>query len=116
MRCILTLSHTRLFLQSYNVFTELGPEAKAVRAATKVLSQLSFTYATLGLRSARNQDASAATRYFKEAKQLYHRIGDSAKEAMCCFQLGLLRSSGELAAIESLQEVSSCQPRVSARF
>lgn len=76
-----------------------------------MLRQLSFTHATLGLRAARQNDLPNAVAFFTEARSLYNTLGDVSKEAMCYFQLGLLRVSGELAAIEALQEVSAA-PRV----
>ncbi|SDA01511.1 BZ3500_MvSof-1268-A1-R1_Chr10-1g02739 [Microbotryum saponariae] len=76
----------RQFLESYEAFKQASEDKKASKAAWKVANLT----ADLGYRASKLGDNHSAARLLLEARSIFQRIGDLAKEATCLQQLGLV--------------------------
>ncbi|KDE05451.1 hypothetical protein MVLG_04141 [Microbotryum lychnidis-dioicae p1A1 Lamole] len=76
----------RQFLESYEAFKQASEDKKASKAAWKVANLT----ADLGYRAFKLGDNRGASKLLLEARSIFQRIGDLAKEATCLQQLGLV--------------------------
>ncbi|BGP17924.1 hypothetical protein JCM10213_003932 [Rhodosporidiobolus nylandii] len=83
------------FRQAASVFAEIPGQKKRVE---KCLWQGGMCWARLGIKAAKKREREGARAAFEEAEALFYFIGETSKEAMALYQLGLVTDDIHLAA------------------